>query len=839
VRPANNKVDGSVRTNAYFSLAGKSAVEGDAYLVGAKKPKAFLMQDSSITGCLYAPLKGEIRTSNAAGNTIAGNTAAIGKTISIGGLCCYDGSGCKARSCLANSAIQVGAKQCPFFMPSIKKEINLANPVPANTIVEFKITVEDKLDLIGGKFIVEDVLPPQIDYIAHSPATGPGYGYDAKKHAVKWEYDDTIGGKSVFRITARVRCTAINTAHLTGRIGEGAGSTAVDLSTPPLKVESQGSCGAFNAVEPGQGGDGRIYMKLAGEAFKLDIVSLLSEASTGLASHQGKLDVRIFEASNAKECPKDPKPLHERKGLDFSDGNGGPVDRISLSGISVASPVQIAKVWIKAESSEQPFCSSDTFTVRPKTMALSAKNAAGSLMNQDHRNGTPFDHAGAPFFIEAKDPAYSIGNLNENAAIKGNYGTDVDPPLPPSCSFKANEKRVKCTYSDVGLLKFPQGAFDDAGEYTRNSGSGDMGKDCRQSNKNGQQWNDLDHSGQYGCAIPSKALVAGRWIPKSFYAKAAATSSCGTLAYIGEAGALALDFELEARDIHHNPTKLYNGGTPSLAVSPAQDSRGGQMSSRLKPTTPGAAWPAGLGIDAAAGLQTWQGGTWRFNPGKTVFVRRPAPEKDPPYAFTLALSLGEEDLSAIDIDAAADSTCTKSGTKLSCHNTPAVQLRLGRLAGKKTHGSQLLPLPVHFEAQYWDGKAWQRNALDNCTVLSLPQAGDCSKGLESTMLDGLLAATGKPQGSEPAKSGPAREGNFTLLLHLPADEGKGPGIPGDARLYLKPMIPRMDWLIDPAWPTGDACKQPARQPNVSICFGRCGLNQRFIHKRRLIAPSRP
>jgi hypothetical protein len=44
--------------------------------------------------------------------------------------------------------------------------------------------------------------------------------------------------------------------------------------------------------------------------------------------------------------------------------------------------------------------------------------------------------------------------------------------------------------------------------------------------------------------------------------------------------------------------------------------------------------------------------------------------------------------------------------------------RYGRLLMQNTYGSELLPLSVPVEAQYWNGNAYQRNQLDICTTIA-------------------------------------------------------------------------------------------------------------------------
>lgn len=50
-------------------------------------------------------------------------------------------------------------------------------------------------------------------------------------------------------------------------------------------------------------------------------------------------------------------------------------------------------------------------------------------------------------------------------------------------------------------------------------------------------------------------------------------------------------------------------------------------------------------------------------------------------------------------------------------------LRSGRLALQNAYGSELLELPVPFDAQYWNGSGYERNSADSCTQVPVPAAG--------------------------------------------------------------------------------------------------------------------
>jgi uncharacterized repeat protein (TIGR01451 family) len=74
----------------------------------------------------------------------------------------------------------------------------------------------------------------------------------------------------------------------------------------------------------------------------------------------------------------------------------------------------------------------------------------------------------------------------------------------------------------------------------------------------------------------------------------------------------------------------------------------------------------------------------------------------------------------------SNTTCTADTSGTSDGSCPAVTLasgakfRLGRLRMSNAYGSELLTLPVAFEAQYWAGNYYMTHTDDRCTVIPMP-----------------------------------------------------------------------------------------------------------------------
>ena len=79
----------------------------------------------------------------------------------------------------------------------------------------------------------------------------------------------------------------------------------------------------------------------------------------------------------------------------------------------------------------------------------------------------------------------------------------------------------------------------------------------------------------------------------------------------------------------------------------------------------------------------------------------------PAFTFTSAKTAPATiKLRATDTDSVASSTTEGTAT-----------IRSGRISLKNAYGSELLPLSIPLEAQYWNGTSYIRNQQDSCTTL--------------------------------------------------------------------------------------------------------------------------
>jgi MSHA biogenesis protein MshQ len=101
--------------------------------------------------------------------------------------------------------------------------------------------------------------------------------------------------------------------------------------------------------------------------------------------------------------------------------------------------------------------------------------------------------------------------------------------------------------------------------------------------------------------------------------------------------------------------------------------------------------------------------------------------------------------------------------------------RYGRLFIANSYGSELLPLSVPLEAQYWNGLAYQRNQSDSCTVIPATAVamGNYRVNLNAceTQLSGAGTVSNGKVNLSLSKPGAGNSGSVELSVNLNAAAG--------------------------------------------------------------------
>jgi hypothetical protein len=191
---------------------------------------------------------------------------------------------------------------------------------------------------------------------------------------------------------------------------------------------------------------------------------------------------------------------------------------------------------------------------------------------------------------------------------------------------------------------------------------------------------------------------------------------------------------------------------------------------------------SGNGVELSGRVTTstfsWASGQYLV-PANTnaTFARNTTP--DGPYEdLVVAVKVTDPDGSALKSSPVTYLSCT-SGSTCSAAGIGRNKIRFGRLALSNAHGSELHPLLIPVEAQYWSkvgtGYAFATNTDDSCTVIN---ASDFSIGnytgnlISATVntLNGGKMASGK---QNLVISAPSATGSVDLWLNLSASSGSG------------------------------------------------------------------
>jgi MSHA biogenesis protein MshQ len=186
-----------------------------------------------------------------------------------------------------------------------------------------------------------------------------------------------------------------------------------------------------------------------------------------------------------------------------------------------------------------------------------------------------------------------------------------------------------------------------------------------------------------------------------------------------------------------------------------------------------------------------------------------APLLDGPFA-TLNIGIAPLDSDGVAMGSAALDLATTSAAAGSDHALiDSTEVRHGRLRLQNSYGSELLDLPMSFNAQYWNGSAWSLNSLDTDTTTTLSFAAVGSSNITSnTCVIEAGNNSGKGCAAAPAvvsraylQGGVAGfAGNFNLWLKAP-----GTGHAGSIDITaVAPTWLKFNWAGTQANPTARA-----------------------------------
>jgi uncharacterized repeat protein (TIGR01451 family) len=447
------------------------------------------------------------------------------------------------------------------------------------------------------------------------------------------------------------------------------------------------------------------------------------------------------------------------------------------------SDVGKVKLWVNATVNSAALTgSSNAFVVKPYAFSLSnikcttanTDNCAPGALSMPSAGDNPAaSDAGGLSFIQAGNAfSATVEAVNALGAATPSFGKENSPEgvilghalIQPSGGTNGNLSNATI----VG------GSFNNGVATVNNLAWNEVGIIDLTPSIAG-----ADYLGSGEDVIGQNSGNVGRFIPSHFaLTQGTAIPACSVFTYFGQDGFSSKDFKLTAQNVNNGTTQNYTGAFAKLPLT--WDSFGFTVASP----------PAGAILSSSADAPT---GNWS-NGEATITAKHQLSRPTMPAGETSVVVQAKP----VDSDGV---TMTTSDVTL---GTP---LRYGRLSLQNAYGSELLPLPVPLEAEYWNGHGWIINTDDGCTVLTAPSDGN---GLALNLANsGSTAAT---------LDSPLVSGYAGLSLSAPGVTHTG---------YVDIAIDSPAWL-DFKW---DGVNES--NPTARATFGIYKGNSKFIYIREL------
>jgi len=512
--------------------------------------------------------------------------------------------------------------------------------------------------------------------------------------------------------------TGTKTATASGNSDTG---NAHILALRPLPVT--GLAGGFNAYDtstaPGAA-TGFVRTKIAGTTVSFDIAALNWPRTAVETTFTGTVRVEVLDASNntgafdVYGCRSSWTVLQTlsnptfvagdngRKTVNFTEANSYPELRLRVS-YPTTSPTQIG-------------CSNDNFALRPDTFASfgatdndwETAGTARTLGNASAPPGGVIHKAGRPFTVQAT----AVNGAGTPATTTNYTGTPTatlsDCGGSSACPSTMGTLTLGTNFV-AGVMSTSTASYDEVGSFNLQL------QDTTFANVDAGDGTpaDCSSSGRYVC---SSTIAVGRFVPDNFAVALntpAFGTACGSFTYLGQKFnyATAPVITLTARNFAGGTTTNYAGGlwqiTNASLTGTSYAAAAGTLDLSGLPGTDPAINSAGSGT-----------GTLTFGSGTGLFFARTTPVA--PFDADISLAIN-----VIDADGVAYASNPARFGQATAGNGIAFSsgksLRFGRLTIRNANGSQLLPLPVPVEAQYWSGapiNGFITNTLDSCTTVA-------------------------------------------------------------------------------------------------------------------------
>jgi hypothetical protein len=415
---------------------------------------------------------------------------------------------------------------------------------------------------------------------------------------------------------------------------------------------------------------GRLYTKLASTAFNFDVVARKADGTiaTTYASDADKpVTVELVDGSGATACASRValNPVVTSQTMTFSKASQ-PAEQGRKS-ISFTVPNAYRDVRCRVTDTTTTTikgCSSDNFAIRPTSFTVSstanADNAGAST------TATPIVKAGSNFSLTAATglSGYNGTPIVDNTKLSAHSGAVQVGTLTGGFNAASSGAATSAafSYSEAGYLRFTANGVYDNTFTAVDSALGDCASGFATSGS------------KYGCSFGNSATTNyfGRFTPDHFDTVVTQGCSTGGFTY----SAQPFNAIVTARNLSGTTTQNYDGSSSFSKTVTLSDAN----------AAAGSFTPASLAASA-------------FTAGTANAI--------PAFTFTSAKTAPAIiKLHAVDVDSVASSVT--EGT---------ANIRSGRISLKNAYGSELLPLSIPLETQYWNGTSYIRNQQDSCTAV--------------------------------------------------------------------------------------------------------------------------
>lgn len=465
----------------------------------------------------------------------------------------------------------------------------------------------------------------------------------------------------------------------------------------------------YNNLQTNSSARNPLYTKVFGTSFDVDVVALLSSGaqSSGYNSTTG-LTVQLVDDS-AGACGS---TVVASKTVPFAISDSGR-KKVTFTSSDVTRPHSSLRCKVTDVGLVKTGCSSDNFAIRPSSLTVVNATLAQSSPSP---TSTPVLVAGigagtaTSFSLTAStsELTYTGTPKIDNSKVAAHTGAPVAGQV--SGSFNAAISGVSTGtsfyYSEVGHFKFlTQGVYDDT--YT----AVDIANgDCDNATA------PFDSSGsgtpkKYGCRFGNTvdSSYFGRFIPSLFtVTPSTSTLACGSFVYYGQdalvssTSSVITPFTVTAKNAANVVTQNYTGAYGKLVLS---DYASSQYYFTSELSNGASLIPSVVSPNVTQqtnnSIPTWGNGTVDVKVKHKI--SRPAS------------AINEQNITVYAQPKDADNVTTTSKVAL----TGTFPVRYGRVAITPAHGSELLPLSVPIEAQYYKSGAYLRNTLDSCSTFNL------------------------------------------------------------------------------------------------------------------------